>query len=86
MRISNIILKQIYIFFTPVCMGNEYIVSVNFSGVVNARTLTRYVVPGFNGPLQFCDDSNFPPVTAFLLQCVSCPIVKSSTVLFGENG
>lgn len=60
--------------------------SVNLSFVVNARTLTRYIVPGFNGPLQYCDESNFPPVNEFVLQCVSCPIVKSSTVLFVENG
>lgn len=58
----------IYFIFIPVCIGNEYIVSVNLSFVVNARTLTRYIVPGFNGPLQYCDDNNLPPVIAFVLQ------------------
>lgn len=68
-------------------MGNENIVSVNLSFAVNARTLTRYIVPGFSGPLQYCDDSNFPPpVIEFVLQRISCPIVKSSTVLLVENG
>lgn len=73
-------------FVTPVCIGNENIVSVNLSFAVNARTLTRYIVPGLSGPLQYWDDSNFPPLIPIVLQCVSCPIVKSSTVLFVENG
>jgi len=76
----------ILVFFRPVCIGNENMVSVNLSLAVNARTLTRYVVPGFNSPLQYCDDNNFPPLMEFVLQCASCPIVKSSTVLFVENG
>lgn len=79
-------LKLILVFYKPVCIGNENMVSVNLSFAVNARTLTRYVVPGFSGPLQYCDDNNFPPLMEFVLQCVSCPIVKSSTVLLVENG
>lgn len=68
-------------------MGNENIVSVNLSFAVNARTLTRYIVPGFSGPLQYWDDNNFPPPDIeFVLQRTSCPIVKSSTVLLVENG
>lgn len=42
-------------------------VSVNLSVAVKARTLTRYTVPGFKGPLQYCDDCgckgiSFPPL------------------------
>ena len=44
--------------------------SVNLSGAVNALTLTRYVEPDFNGPLQYPE---------WWPSQLSEPIAKSST-------